>query len=595
VSLPRQGSSPLDAVRICSCLRSPSRLGSTTLLNAVRLAIWGTLLVGTSLHAQQERALQEFDLQFTIDGKTVSPLQEVLRIPANAKEIGLAIKARSNAAPRSNSFRHKLEGVDFEWKSVNADLGFVARFLGPTGDAVRHENFFVNGDSPGWRGRLNDSKPVRRRENVKVPKDAARLTLLLTSAGGPAAVGTYAAENVSVSRHWPDGSQTQLFPKPGLSPVTLSSDGLSPADWMRDGVHASMARVARLDSPDHYAVALCIVDDDRMGHAEWRLKPEAEIPVNPEETLILQWDEAYCLGSVGDIVTSYHCPPPGSYRLVARSISPIGAIDVEKALNITVYRPYWMQAWFWTLVSLFTLAAILLGVRAVVRRRLRAYLRRMDQEHAVERERLRIARDLHDDLGARLTHISFFSQRAAGNGVSLEESQEKLKSIAAMTKNLVSSLYEAVWSVDPENDNLDALVNYLTQTVDHLCAPVDIQYRIKAPDAIPDCPVPSDVRHNISLAVKEAINNAIKHSGASMLTIAFDILRTTFVIVISDNGRGFDPSLDGKGNGLRNLKQRMTNGNGTAAIETAPGRGTTIRLEMPLRQTTLTNPRNAKE
>jgi signal transduction histidine kinase len=576
-------------------MRCPSRLGSTTLLNAARLTIWGALFVGMTLPAQQERPPQDFDLQFTVDGKTVTPLEGVLRIPANAKEIGVAIKARSSAAPRSNSFRHKLEGVDSEWKSVNADLGFVARFLGPTGEAVRHENFFVNGDSPGWKGRLNDSKPVRRRENVKVPKDAARLTLLLTSAGGPAAVGTYAAENISVSRRWPDGSQTQLFPKPGLSPVALSSDGLSPADWMRDGLRASMARVARLDSPDHAAVALCIVDDDSAGHAEWRVKPDAEIAVNPEETLILQWDEAYRLGSVGDIVTSYHCPPSGSYRLVARSISPIGAIDAEKALSITVYRPFWMQAWFWTLVSFFTLVAMILGVRAVVRTRLRAYLRRMDQEHAVERERLRIARDLHDDLGARLTHISFFSQRATGNGISLEESQEKLKSIAAMTKNLVSSLYETVWSVDPENDNLDALVNYLTQTVDHLCAPVDIQYRIKAPDAIPDCPVASDVRHNISLAVKEAINNAIKHSGASMLTIVFDVRGAIFVIVISDNGRGFDPSLDGKGNGLRNLKQRMTNGHGTATIESAPAFGTTIRLEMPLRHRTLTNPRNAKD
>lgn len=555
-------------------------VGLTVLLRIGRAVVLNSLMIGLALAAPEKHPPEAFDVQVTVDGQKIAPSAGSLQIPADTKDIGLAIQATSNASPRSTSFRYHLEGVDPGFQSLNADVGMVARFLTKTGDAVRHEQFFVNGESPGWKGTLGDSQPVRRLVSLKVPKDAARLTLLLSSAGGPQAVGTYEAENIAVFRRLPDGAQIQLFPAPGAPSVRLTPDGEKPIDWMRDGVRQSMAKVVPFNTLEHSALGLSVLDDDPTAHAEWRLTPDAELPVTLGETLTLQWDETYFVGTITDVFTNYACPPPGNYRLIVRSMLPTGAIAMEKILPITVYRPYWMQPLFWCLVGLGVLAAFAMIVRAVIRVRWRAYQRRMDQEHAVERERLRIARDLHDDLGARLTHISFFSQRAVGKGVSLEESQEKLKSISEITKNLVTSLYETVWSVDPKNDNLDALISYLTQIVDHLCGPVDIQCRIKVPDVIPDCAVASDVRHNISLAAKEVINNTIKHSDASMLTIAFEIAKGTFAIVISDNGRGFDPATAAKGNGLKNLKQRMTNG--TVAIESAPGCGTTIRLEMPL-------------
>lgn len=581
----RQKTPQSDLVHFPFCFRFLRQADPTVLWNVILLVICTSLLAAP----QEKEAPDDFTLQFSVDGKEVMPADGGLQVPANAKDISVAIKAKPGAAPRSNSFRYRLEGVDSGWQCRYSDMGFVARFLSRNGDPVRHDNFFVSGgDSPGWKGTLKDSIPVHRRETVTVPNDAERLTLIVSSAGGPPAVGIYSAANVSVSRRLPDGSQVQLFPRPGFPPMRLSSDGTRPVDWIRDGVHPSLAKVAPLDGPEH-SVALCIFDDDATAHAEWRLAPQAEIPVTPGETLILQWDELYCIGTVGDIVASYHCPPAGNYRLAVKSMSPMGTTSVEKVVRIIVFRPYWMQPWFWNLTGLSLLAAIILGTRAVIRARLRADLRRMEQKHAIERERLRIARDLHDDLGARLTHISFLSQRATGKGISLEESQEKLRNISDMTKNLVSSLYETVWSVDPENDHLDALVGYLTQMVDQLCGPLAIRYRIKAPDSIPDCAVASDVRHNISLAAKEAIHNAIKHSAASELTIAFEITKTAFIILISDNGRGFDPKAEVKGNGLRNLQRRMTIANGSVVVKSATGCGTTVRLEMPLQQLSLTH------
>jgi signal transduction histidine kinase len=535
--------------------------------------------------AQDKGPAGVFDLEITVDGKQTGHLEQGLRIPASARDIGVSIKyvpTKGGGRP-PDSFHFKWEGVDPDWRRLYADMGFVARFLGASGDAVKHDFFSVFGDSPGWKGNLNDSKVVRRRESITVPPGARRLTLLVSSAGGPATIGTYAAENITVLRRSPDGLLTQVFPLAPFSPLRVSPDGSTPVGWVRDGVHASMATLARLDSPEHSAFALGLVDDDADAHAEWRLDPAAEIPVQPGETLVLQWEEMYSIGTVGEIAENYPCPPPGNYRFLVKCVSPSGATVAGQTVDVVVFRPYWMQPWFWAVVGAIALVLIGLGVRMVIRARIRAYLRRVDQEHAIERERLRIARDLHDDLGARLTHISFFSQRSVGTGVSLEESQEKLRSISDMTRSLVSSLYETVWSVDPENDNLDALISYLTQMVDNLCEPIAIRYRIKAPDVIPHLAVGSDIRHNVSLTVKEAVHNAIKHSGASELTVTFEVALPLLTVVIADNGRGFDASQRGTGNGLKNMQQRLNIVKGTVKLESTVGSGTVVKLEIPLR------------
>jgi len=531
--------------------------------------------------AQDQGAGGVFNLEITVDGKKAEHLERGLRIPANARDIGVSVKYAGTGTSRPpDSFRFKWEGVDPDWRRIYSDLGFVARFLGASGDAVQHDIFFVSGDSPGWKGNLNDSKVVRRRESITVPPGAQRLTLLVSSAGGPATVGIYAAENITVLQRSPEGVLTQIYP---TLPLSVGPDGISPAGWVRDGVHASMATLARLDNPEHSALALCVVDDDATAHAEWRLDPSAEIPVHAGERLILQWEEMYSIGIVGEVAEVYHCPPPGNYRFLVQCVSPTSAPVASQTVEIVVFLPYWMQPWFWAVLSVIALVLIGLGVRAVIRARIRAYLRRVDQEHAIERERLRIARDLHDDLGARLTHISFFSQRSVGAGVSLAESQEKLRNISDMTRSLVSSLYETVWSVDPENDNLDALISYLTQMVDNLCEPIAIRYRIKASDVIPHLAVGSDVRHNVSLTVKEAVHNAIKHSCASELTVTFEVAIPLFTVVIADNGRGFDASLRGSGNGLKNMQQRLNIVKGTVKVESTKGAGTTVKLEIPLR------------
>ena len=151
--------------------------------------------------------------------------------------------------------------------------------------------------------------------------------------------------------------------------------------------------------------------------------------------------------------------------------------------------------------------------------------RQFERTRLVEKERLRIAQDLHDDLGARLTHISLLSSHAARSAAS-HESIESFHEISNMTRELVAALSETVWAVNPTNDHLESLIGFLCRTIDSQCRAAKVRYRIDAPAIADPRMVSSDVRHHIVLAVKEALNNALKHSGTAEIfaTIGFQTL-----------------------------------------------------------------------
>jgi signal transduction histidine kinase len=352
-----------------------------------------------------------------------------------------------------------------------------------------------------------------------------------------------------------------------------------PAGWVRDGTHASMAHLGRFA---HSTVAFCVADDDPLAHAEWRFERSAYIGVRPGEELVVEWEEMYSIGLANKVATTYSCPPPGKYRLRVNVVSAMGIPGKEQDFEITIFRPYWMRFWFWGVVALGLSFPVAFGVRAMVAARMRHHVSRMEQEHMVKRERLRIARDIHDDLGARLTHISLVSGRAGNAGLSEAEASQNFRKISAMTRDLVVALYETVWSVDPQNDHLDALISYLTQMVENLCEPASIRCRIKVPDECPNHTISSAVRHNISLAVKEAVHNAVKYSGASEISIRFAVSAGSFAISLADDGCGFDIDHIEHGNGLKNLRSRMEAIGGVAKIESAAGRGTSVTLDIPL-------------
>jgi signal transduction histidine kinase len=225
---------------------------------------------------------------------------------------------------------------------------------------------------------------------------------------------------------------------------------------------------------------------------------------------------------------------------------------------------------------------------ANARRRLRRRVAALEQQRALEQERARIARDMHDEIGARLTQISFLSTLAADSAEDAAEVRTQNTTISGVARDLTRSLDEIVWAVRPQNDNLESLVEYLGQAARDLCAGSNVRCWFSAPPHVPVLEVAANVRHNALLASCEAINNVLKHSGGTEVRVRVLLQEDELGIEIVDNGHGFDvASGEAKRSGLLNMRQRMAEIGGTCHFTTGLGSGTTVRFRFPLKQTQL--------
>lgn len=205
---------------------------------------------------------------------------------------------------------------------------------------------------------------------------------------------------------------------------------------------------------------------------------------------------------------------------------------------------------------------------------------RLKHQRALEQERLRIAQDIHDDLGARVTQISLLSAVAQGDLSLPTKARADFDRISQMTRELVSALYETVWTVNPENDNLDALGSYLCQMVNELCTQAGLRCRLNVGVLPQDIQVSSQTRHNIAMAVKEAVHNVIKHAKAQEINLRVSLDGRRLTVAVQDDGCGFDSQACRAGNGLNNMQRRLGDLGGHCSIKTHIGRGTVIEMSL---------------
>jgi signal transduction histidine kinase len=208
----------------------------------------------------------------------------------------------------------------------------------------------------------------------------------------------------------------------------------------------------------------------------------------------------------------------------------------------------------------------------------------LEEQNAIEKERTRIAQDMHDDLGARLTEILLLNELARKNKDSSPTLENYLGKQLNVVRDVADSLDTIVWAVNPVNDSLDSLANYLCEQVERLLTMSSIRCRFDVPDQLPAQFVSSEVRHNIFLTVRESLNNCIKHSGASEVWFRIRHSPAALSIVIEDDGKGVsDNDRSACGNGLHNMELRMKTLGGSFRLSSRPGKGTQIHLEVPLR------------
>lgn len=280
---------------------------------------------------------------------------------------------------------------------------------------------------------------------------------------------------------------------------------------------------------------------------------------------------------------TYSYLPPGEYTFELVACNNDGIWNENgHALHLVVQPFFWQTWWFKTGVGGLFALCLVLGVRQIERWRAQIQIERVEQKHAIEHERSRIAKDIHDDLGANLTQIIFLSQRAEGSIHDSGETKHWLQKIPATARQTILSLNEIVWAINPKHDTLESLANYISRfALEHLRL-AGMRCRLEIPTVLPEAILGAEVRHNIALAVREALQNVAAHSAATEAGVTMQLTEKKLMVVIQDNGRGFDSSQrSGAGNGLNNMQRRVEEMGGRFELETHPGRGTKIQFEFP--------------
>jgi signal transduction histidine kinase len=270
---------------------------------------------------------------------------------------------------------------------------------------------------------------------------------------------------------------------------------------------------------------------------------------------------------------------------------------VNRAADITVLqRPSW-----WTVGHSVAVAATLAGslcvaliwitlLRRIIGKRtaqlqMEIETRQKAEQHRVmEQERIRIARDLHDELGAGLTEMGILGALAKNPAISPNEKEHYLNQLTESTRSLVTGLDEIVWAVNPRYDSVGSLITYYSLFAQRFLNLAGIACRLQIIEPFPELPLDSKLRHGIFLAFKEALNNVVRHSQANEVEIQMEVAENQLIISIRDNGRGIEPEALPGQDGLHGMSDRLQQINGECQVTSKPGKGTHVRFQIQLDQ-----------
>ena len=264
--------------------------------------------------------------------------------------------------------------------------------------------------------------------------------------------------------------------------------------------------------------------------------------------------------------------------------------ETGAAVAFTVQPFFYDTIWFRILAGAGLVFAVAFTVRKVATRKYRRKLVRLQQQHAIERDRARIAKDIHDDIGAGLTQITLLGELARREP---EQASAHLDRISSSARQLTRAMDEIVWAVDPQHDTLGGLMDYISAYTEDYMRVAGIRCRMDLPNELPPVRIESEVRYNLFLAVKETLNNIVKHAQASEVWLRLRLEPTSFTLVLEDNGRGLAsarrdeaPTVSGEritsGSGLANLEKRLAAVGGRCAVTSAPGAGTRVEMTIKL-------------
>lgn len=270
---------------------------------------------------------------------------------------------------------------------------------------------------------------------------------------------------------------------------------------------------------------------------------------------------------------------PGNYELLVKADFPSDMYPSPLlSYSFTIRAPWWQTWWFRILAALGLLALIYYIVRLYYLRIMAKKQAQFEQQQALEKERSRIATDMHDDLGAGLSKIRFLSE-SVQRGITGQSHQPHLQNIVSSSVELVDKFNEIIWAMNEKNNSLEDLLYYIRGYTAKYGEENNLLYTIQIPASIPQLTISGETRRHIFLTVKECLHNIVKHAGASSISLAIE-LDDHIGIIIRDNGKGFTyDEVKQQGNGLRNMEQRVKAINGNLFFENKTG--TLVQITIP--------------
>ncbi len=261
---------------------------------------------------------------------------------------------------------------------------------------------------------------------------------------------------------------------------------------------------------------------------------------------------------------------PGHYQFHVIACNNDGYWNNEVAIcNFTVQPWFWQRSGFQAAVALTALAVLWLGYRV-----------RLARLAAVNNLRLRIARDLHDEIGANLGSIGLNIQILMADAAVNDQGRRDLASIDQLTRQTAQAARDIVWMTNPDFDNIGGMIARMRELSAMMLA--GRKWNFEEPDGKLSEPLRIELRRNVFYAFKECLHNIVKHSGAATVSISVKTDGTILELDVQDDGRGFDTSARPTGTGLRNLRRRVEELGGAISVASKSGRGTRVHLRVPI-------------
>ncbi len=365
----------------------------------------------------------------------------------------------------------------------------------------------------------------------------------------------------------------QLSSNTNPPPVVIESIRIDDREQNTNGLRAATLAAVTIpagkEQLDIGFASLSFAEPDRVRFS-YQLEGYEKMPTEPHESRTAHYPKL----------------PPGQYTFHVKACNEDGQWNESGAsLSILVLPPFWQQWWFLALVTAAALGFIVAVVHYVSTQRLQRQVADLRQQQALEDERARIARDIHDQVGASLTQVSMLGEMVESDKDSPSEVEAHARQITQAARETSRALDEIVWTVNPSNDTLDGLINYICKYAQEYLAVAELRYRLDIPPQLPAIPISPEMRHNVFLVAKEAVTNIVRHARASEAWVRLRLEADSFVLEIQDNGRGpagVDSPAAQSRNGLRNMRKRMKDVGGEFFIGPAPGGGALVRLTAPL-------------